>query len=66
MVPGARRLGVSGADPAWALALRAQDPLLVLQDLLGHASVATTEVYLRLIDTTRLFTDAELGLAEGA
>lgn len=66
LADAAKLLGVSGADPAWALALRAQDPLLVLRDLLGHASVATTEVYLRLIDTTRLFTDAELGLAEEA
>lgn len=66
LADAAKLLGVSGADPAWALAMRAQDPLLVLRDLLGHASVATTEVYLRLIDTTRLFTDAELGLAEGA
>jgi site-specific recombinase XerD len=55
------RLGrVAGQDPAWALALRAQDPLLVLRDLLGHASVSTTEVYLRTVDLTRLFTDAEL------
>jgi len=53
-------LRIAGADPAWALTLRAQDPLLVLRDLLGHASVATTEIYLQLIDTTRLFTDAEL------
>lgn len=62
MASVAKLLGVAGADPAWVMALRSQDPLLVLRDLLGHASVATTEVYLRLIDTTRLFTDAELGV----
>ena len=55
-----KAMRAGGADPAWALALRVQDPLLVLRDLLGHASVATTEMYLHLIDTTRLFTDAEL------
>ncbi len=42
----AKLMGASGADPAWALALRSQDPLLMLRDLLGHASVSTTEVYL--------------------
>ena len=61
----AKALRVAGAEPAWALALRAQDPLLVLRDLLGHSSVATTEIYLRLIDTTRLFTEAELDAAGG-
>ena len=63
LTDSAKLLGVCGADPAWALALRAQDPLLVLRDLLGHASVSTTEIYLRLIDVTRLFTDTELGVA---
>jgi integrase len=60
----AKLMRVSGGDPGWALALRAQDPLLVLRDLLGHTSVSTTEVYLRMVDTTRLFTDAELDEAE--
>lgn len=60
----AQLVGVSGADPAWALALRSQDPLLILRDLLGHASVSTTEVYLHLVDTARLFTDGELSVAE--
>ena len=62
----AKLMRVSGGDPGWALALRAQEPLLVLRDLLGHASVSTTEVYLRMVDTTRLFTDAELDEAESA
>jgi site-specific recombinase XerD len=57
---------ISSGNPGWALALRAQDPLLVLRDLLGHASVSTTEVYLRMVDTTRLFTDRELSLAAHA
>lgn len=61
----AKLLQVSGADPAWALALRSQDALLLLRDLLGHASVSTTEVYLDLVDTARLFTDTELGVGGG-
>ncbi|MGH2688091.1 MAG: tyrosine-type recombinase/integrase [Actinomycetota bacterium] len=64
MASVAKLLEVASADPAWVLALRSQDPLMVLRDLLGHASVSTTETYLRLIDTTRLFTDAELGVGE--
>lgn len=48
----------AGEDPAWLAALRTTDPLMVLRDLMGHASVSTTEVYLKLIDTARLFTDA--------
>jgi integrase len=66
LADAAKLTRISGGDPAWALALRAQDPLLVLRDLLGHASVSTTEVYLRMVDTTRLFTDVELGEAESA
>jgi hypothetical protein len=34
------------------------DPLMVLRDLLGHSSVATTELYLRRLDTTRVFREA--------
>ena len=66
MADVAKLLKASGADPAWVLALRSADPLLVLRDLLGHASVSTTEDYLRVIDTSRLFTDAELDLDQGA
>ena len=58
----AQLTGIWGADPAWAMALRSQDPLMILRDLLGHASVSTTEVYLHLVDTARLFTDGELGV----
>jgi site-specific recombinase XerD len=61
----AKLMDVAGGDPQWALALRSQDPLLILRDLLGHASVATTEVYLNLVDTARLFADTELGVGEG-
>jgi site-specific recombinase XerD len=66
MADVAKLLKGSGADPAWVLALRCADPLLVLRDLLGHASVSTTEDYLRIIDTSRLFTDAELDIDEHA
>lgn len=42
---------------------RIHDPLLALRDLLGHASVTTTQVYLHAIDPTRLLAsvDEELG-----
>ena len=66
MADAAKLLQASGADPAWVLALRSAEPLLVLRDLLGHASVSTTEDYLRVIDTSRLLTDAELDLDQGA
>jgi len=46
------------ADAALVLYLTKADPLLVLRDLLGHASVLTTEKYLRKLDTTRIFRDA--------
>lgn len=64
MADVAKLLKASGADPAWVLALRCADPLLVLRDLLGHASVSTTEDYLRVVDTSRLFTDAELDVGD--
>jgi integrase len=41
-----------------ALYLTQADPLEVLRDLLGHSSVTTTEVYLRRLDTTRIYRDA--------
>jgi hypothetical protein len=37
MASVAKLLEVAAADPAWVLALRSQDPLMVLRDLLGHA-----------------------------
>ena len=46
------------ADAALALYLAKADPLMVLRDLLGHASVLTTEMYLRRLDTTRVFREA--------
>ena len=50
--------GGGAADAALGLYLAKADPLMVLRDLLGHSSVATTEVYLRRLDTTRIFADA--------
>jgi integrase len=32
---------------------RLHDPLLTLRDLLGHTSVTTTQIYLKLADPTR-------------
>jgi integrase len=46
------------ADAGLALYLAKADPLMVLRDLLGHASVLTTEKYLRRLDTTRVFREA--------
>ena len=48
----------AGADGALALYLAKADPLMVLRDLLGHASVLTTEKYLRRLDMTRIYRDA--------
>lgn len=45
-------------DAALALYLTKADPLLVLRDLLGHASAATTQTYLHLLDTQRIYRDA--------
>lgn len=48
----------TGDNPAMALYLTKADPVMILRDLLGHASVTTTEVYLRRLDTARVFRDA--------
>jgi len=53
----ARLVEDGDADAAWALYLRATEPLLLLRDLLGHASSLTTEVYLSRLDMTRIFKD---------
>lgn len=60
---------VADTDPDAALIfyLTKADPLLVLRDLLGHASVLTTEKYLRRLDTTRIYRAAyeQAGVADG-
>jgi len=48
----------TGGDDAMALYLTKADPLLVLRDLLGHASAATTQDYLHLLDTQRIYREA--------
>ncbi|WP_205328661.1 site-specific integrase [Glycomyces sp. YM15] len=48
----------TGGDAALALYLTKADPLLVLRDLLGHSSVVTTQVYLHLLDTQRIYQEA--------
>ncbi|WP_455711944.1 site-specific integrase [Streptomyces erythrochromogenes] len=53
----AARLSAAGGDADDALAhyLTTTEPLLVLRDLLGHASSLTTEKYLRRLDMMRIF-----------
>ncbi|WP_078344771.1 tyrosine-type recombinase/integrase [Mycobacteroides chelonae] len=51
-------------DAGLALYLLKADPLCVLRDLLGHASVTTTEIYLRRLDVLRIFHDASAKAAE--
>lgn len=48
----------AGGDDALALYLTKADPLLVLRDLLGHTSAVTTQAYLHLLDTQRIYRDA--------
>jgi integrase len=52
----------TGGDDAMALYLTKADPLLVLRDLLGHASAATTQDHLHLLDTQRIYREAHDGL----
>ncbi|GAA2179987.1 site-specific integrase [Brooklawnia cerclae] len=54
----AKLVADTGGDAALALYLTKADPLLVLRDLLGHASAATTQTYLNLLDTQRIYRDA--------
>ncbi|WP_226831717.1 hypothetical protein [Brevibacterium sp. FME17] len=54
----ARLLTDTGGDDAMSLYLTKADPLLVLRDLLGHSSVETTQAYLHLLDTQRIFQEA--------
>jgi site-specific recombinase XerD len=66
-----RRVREQEDDPALDVLAgywRVHDPLLALRDLLGHASVTTTQVYLHAIDPTRLLAsvdeELEAGIAE--
>ncbi len=63
----ARLVTDTGTDAGLAFYLSKADPLLVLRDLLGHASVLTTEKYLRRLDTTRIYREAyeQAGVADG-
>ena len=63
----AKLVADTDTDAALVFYLSKADPLLVLRDLLGHASVLTTEKYLRRLDTTRIYREAyeRSGLADG-
>lgn len=54
----AKLVADTGGDAALALYLTKADPLLVLRDLLGHATAATTQAYLHLLDTQRIYREA--------
>lgn len=43
------------SDAGLALYLTQADPVMILRDLLGHASVTTTQIYLRRLDVTRIY-----------
>lgn len=45
-------------NPALALYMTRQDPIMVLRDLLGHSSVSTTQLYLDRLDARRIYSDA--------
>ena len=63
-----RRVREHGGDPALDVLAgywRVHDPLLALRDLLGHASVTTTQVYLNAIDPTRLLASVDEELEAG-
>ncbi|GHB51265.1 hypothetical protein GCM10010306_051210 [Streptomyces umbrinus] len=51
-------------DAALALYLTKHEPMLVLQDLLGHSSVLSTQAYVPRLDVTRIYRDAYRETAE--
>lgn len=59
-----RLADASGADPLLMSVLRRNDPLLIVRDMLGHQSLKTTELYLRLQGVTGVLTEAELEMLE--
>ena len=61
----ARLVVDTDGDDAMALYLTKADPLLVLRDLLGHSSATTTQAYLHLLDTQRIYREAYEQAAPG-
>lgn len=60
-----KRVREQGDDPALDVLAgywRVHDPLLALRDLLGHASITTTQVYLQAIDPTRMLASVDEGV----
>jgi hypothetical protein len=54
------------ANAGLALYLTKNDPLLILRDLLGHASVLTTQIYLARLDMTRIYREAYQSAGQAA
>ncbi|PAZ16025.1 integrase [Streptomyces sp. SA15] len=54
----AAQLGSGDADAVWLHFLTANEPLLILRDLLGHSSVLTTEMYVKRLDVSRIYKQA--------
>jgi len=54
----ARTSSQTNQNPAVALYMTQQDPIMVLRDLLGHSTVTTTQLYLDRLDTRRIYADA--------
>jgi integrase len=54
----ARLAADTGPDAALAFYLSKADPMMILRDLLGHSTVLSTEIYLRKLDTTRIYRES--------
>ncbi|WP_326742433.1 hypothetical protein PXH67_11115 [Streptomyces sp. P8-A8] len=54
----AAQLASDDADAVWLHFLTANEPLLILRDLLGHSSVLTTEMYVKRLDVSRIYKKA--------
>lgn len=54
----AAELTPGDSDAVWLHFLTANEPLMILRDLLGHSSVLTTEMYVKRLDVSRIYKQA--------